>query len=204
MGSQKLSQVQREVLVGILLGDGSLQTESRGRTYRLRVCQSEEHREYLFHLYEILKDFTTSAPVRSTAIDSRNPDKTYVRWSFATTQQACFRFYGQLFYDEEGKKRVPQIIPKLLTPRSIAFWYMDDGAQKWRGKSKGVRFCTDNFSHCECQLLANLLSERYQLKTTLQKKGTSWRIHVSSYSHKLLKALIWEFLVESMHYKFPE
>ena len=200
----KLSSVQREVLVGILLGDGSLQTESQGRTYRLRVCQSEEHKEYLFHLYEIFQNFTTSAPKESTARDSRNPSKTYVRWSFATTQQACFRFYGQLFYDEEGKKRVPRFIHRLLKPRSIAFWYMDDGAEKWKGKSKGVRFCTDSFLRCECQLLATILSERYQLKTTLQKKGKNWRIYVSSHSHGLLKSLIWEFLVESMHSKFPE
>ena len=50
-----LSKQQKEILVGILLGDANLQTDNGGKTYRLRVLQSEQHKEYLFHLYEIFK-----------------------------------------------------------------------------------------------------------------------------------------------------
>ena len=32
-----LSKKQKEILVGILLGDANLQTENGGKTYRLRV-----------------------------------------------------------------------------------------------------------------------------------------------------------------------
>ncbi len=53
MTKTKLTTLQCEILVGILLGDASLQTESNGRTYRLRVLQSEEHKDYIFHLYDI-------------------------------------------------------------------------------------------------------------------------------------------------------
>lgn len=31
----KLTKIQREVLIGLLLGDGSMQTQNDGRTYRL-------------------------------------------------------------------------------------------------------------------------------------------------------------------------
>ncbi len=47
---------------------------------------------------------------------------------------------------------------------------MDDGAQKWKGKSLGVRFCTDNFLRKDVELLAHLLCKKYYLKTSLQKK----------------------------------
>jgi hypothetical protein len=40
-----LSKKQKEILVGILLGDANLQTENGGKTYRLRVLQSEQHKE---------------------------------------------------------------------------------------------------------------------------------------------------------------
>ena len=150
----RLTFIQREVLVGILLGDASLRTDTGGRRYRLQVSQSEQHKQYVFHLYDIYKNLTTSPPTRLSFSDSRNPNKTYVRWTFSTTQQACFRFYGQQFYNKNGKKKCPRLIEKMLSPRSIAYWYMDDGAQKWKGKSKGVRFCTDNFSHTECKWLA--------------------------------------------------
>ena len=100
---EKLTKLQCSVLVGILLGDASLQTESNGRTYRLRVSQSEHHKEYVFHLYEIFQNFTTSPPKQYVFTDPRNPRKHYIRWSFSTTQQACFRFYGHQFYT--GKKK---------------------------------------------------------------------------------------------------
>ena len=76
-------------------------------------------------------------------------------------------------YKEEGqlnhivykkRKRVPKSIHKWLTPRAIAYWYMDDGAQKWKGRLLGVRFCTDNFSLSEIETLAQVLREKYLLK----------------------------------------
>lgn len=200
----KLTLVQREVLVGILLGDASLRTDTGGRRYRLQVSQSEQHKQYLFHLYDIYKNLTTSPPIRLLFSDSRNPGKTYVRWTFSTTQQACFRFYGQQFYDNHGKRKCPRLIEKLLSPRSIAHWYMDDGAQKWKGKSRGVRFCTDNFSHIECQWLVAALQRKYGLKATLQKKGHGYRIYISSHSYTKLKEILFSFLIPNMVYKFPE
>ena len=199
----KLTSMQREVLVGILLGDASLRTDTEGRRYRLQVSQSEQHKQYVFHLYEIYKNLTTSPPIRLSFSDSRNPGKTYVRWTFSTTQQACFRFYGQQFYKKDGKRKCPRLIEKLLSPRSIAYWYMDDGAQKWKGRSKGVRFCTDNFSHMECKWLAAALQAKYGLQTTLQKKGDGYRICISSHSYKELREVVFPFLIPSMIYKFP-
>ena len=199
-----LPPIQREVLIGILLGDGSLQTESKGKTYRLRITQSEEHNEYLLHLYHIFKKFTTSPPIKHMYQDKRDPSKTYMSWSFATTQQGCFSFYGQQFYGPDGVKKVPKIIGELLQPRSIAYWYMDDGAQKWKGKSKGVRFCTDGFLTSDVQILADLLRKEYNLETNLESKGKNKRVYVSAKSYNLLKELIWEFFIPSMYYKFPE
>lgn len=68
---EKLSRDQHEVLIGILLGDANLQTESRGRTYRLRVSQAEQNRDYLFALYEIFKPMVSTPP----RLDSLEPTK---------------------------------------------------------------------------------------------------------------------------------
>lgn len=205
---KKLTQIQCEVLVGILLGDASLQTESNGKTYRLRVAQSEQHKEYLFHLYEVFKNLTASPPKQHLFTDPRNPGKQFVRWGFSTTQQPCFRFYGQQFYagvgeKKTGTKKVPKLIHRWLKPRSIAYWYMDDGAEKWKGRSLGVRFCTDSFVYQDVVRLAQVLQDRYPLKTSLQKKGKGWRIYVSSSSYTALGTLVLPYLVPSMLYKFP-
>lgn len=199
----KLTPVQSETLVGILLGDASLQTDNGGRTYRLRVSQSDQHKLYVFHLYEIFKNWTSSPPVRYKFIDKRSPKKIYIRWRFSTLQSATFRFYAHQFYDGH-KKKVPKLLHRWLTARAIAYWYMDDGAQKWKGKSLGVRFCTDNFTLVEVQQLARILTKRYDLKMSIQKKDHFYRLYVSSYSYDLLKQMIFPFLIETMKYKFPE
>lgn len=199
----KLTSKQSEILVGILLGDASFQTENQGKTYRLRISQSDKHKQYVFHLYEIFKNFTSSPPVRYEFTDKRSPEKKFVRWSFSTLQSASLRFYGHQFYDGH-KKKVPNLIHRWLTPRALAYWYMDDGAQKWKGKSLGVRFCTDNFILAEVQHLAKILTEQYSLKVSIQKKGDFHRLYISSYSYDLLKKLIFLFLIETMKYKFPE
>jgi hypothetical protein len=196
-----LSKKQKEILVGILLGDANLQTENGGKTYRLRVLQSEQHKAYLFHLYEIFKKFVSTPPKESTYLDKRTK-RYYKRWSFATTQQSCFRFYGQQFY-ASGVKIVPKRINKWLTPCAFTYWYMDDGAQKWIGKSLGVRLCADKFTFQEVRDLATLLHTKYGMATSTQKKGEGLRIYVKTSSYDILCTLVLPHLLPSMEYKFP-
>ena len=100
------------------------------------------------------------------------------------------------------RKKVPKLIHRWLTPRAIAYWYMDNGAQKWKGRSLGVRFCTENFTSSEIERLCKVLRETYLLKISSQKKGRK-RIYVFSDSYIPLKDLIFAFLIPSMIYKFP-
>lgn len=235
--SLKLSPLQRQVLVGTLLGDAHLRANSKKTKYQYVVLQSGHHKEYVFHLYEIFKNYTSQPPKEYTFKDKRFPGKIYTRWSFYTTFQDCFRFYAHQFYtsilhektddtlsyadikqktatsdwqiEDLGAKRckrckkVPKLIHKWLTPRAIAYWYMDDGAQKWKGKSLGVRFCTDGFTFSDTDRLLKVLRDKYLLKTSIQKKGDFSRIYVSSHSFVVLKNLIYVFLIPSMIYKFP-
>ena len=81
---------------------------------------------------------------------------------------------------------------------------MDDGAQKWKGKSLAMRFCTDNFTKSDVQLLADLLKQKFKLKASLQKQRDGWRIYISSYSYQIIKDLIFDHVKLSMRYKFPQ
>lgn len=189
--------------MGVLLGDASLQTFSNGKTYRLRVIKSGQHKDFLFHLYELFKKFTLSPPKHSLWSDPRRPGKQYERWSFSTTQHSCFRFYGQQFYRGKEKK-VPKLIHRWLKKRSIAYWYMDDGAEKWKKSLLGVCFCTDSFEKKDVSRLGLILRERYHLKTSLQKKGKGWRLYISAFSYITLRNLLLPYIVPSMLYKFPQ
>lgn len=219
-GTSKLSSTQREVLVGLMLGDGHLapSTQKHNRdnpsTYKLVILQSDKHKDYVFHLYEIFKELTKTPPKYYEFNDKRNPEKIYKRWSFATILQPCLRFYGQIFYqydkiNEKYIKVVPENICKLLTTRSLAYWYMDDGSVKWQGKSLGLRYCTDNFKLREVYFLVDCLTNKFKLNCSLQKKDKKDRIYVvaegdKQQSYYQIKNLMYQYLIPSMLYKFPK
>lgn len=46
----ELSKIQKEIIIGTLLGDSSLQTFNKDRkTYRLRFLQKLDQKEYIYH-----------------------------------------------------------------------------------------------------------------------------------------------------------
>jgi hypothetical protein len=206
-----------------MLGDGNLQTFSDGKTFRLRIVQSDEHKDYCFHLYEIFKPYVQTPPRLEQVYDKRTK-KTYLRWTFNTLTSEDFTKVGNLFYKrvvlEDGnvswQKKVPENIAELLTPIGIAYWYMDDGALKWKDNSNAVRFCTECFSShelellqkCfsshELELLQKCLQQKFQLKTTLQKKREGKVIYVPEKQYQTLANLIKKHLISSMYGKFPD
>jgi len=149
-----LTQMQTDLLVGTLLGDGNLQF--LGQNWRYRVVQKTSHLPYVFHKYECLKNYVNTPPKIQEFKDKNG--KLISRCVFNTLSNADFDIFAGLFYKKDIEKnvwvkKVPEDISKYLTPQAIAFWYMDDGALKWQGKSNAVRFCTDSFSSEELILL---------------------------------------------------
>src|SRR5262245_19450236 len=120
----RLSREQREILVGILLGDACLETGNRGRTYRVKVEQSAQHQAYVRHRYKLFRPWVLSPP-RERLSKACNGSPT-TSWAFNTVGHEAFRFYAHQFYDGL-KKQVPRLIHHWLTPRGLAYWFMDDG-----------------------------------------------------------------------------
>jgi hypothetical protein len=208
----KLNQHQKDLLIGTLLGDGNLQSNTKGRTWRYRVVHKEKDKEYLDHKYQILKPFCQSPPIYSSSevFDDRN-QRTYQRWYFNTTVHNCFRHYGNIFYTYDPKtnlmiKDVPKNIKKYLTPCAVAYWYMDDGALKWLGRSNAMRICTESFSEHGVNRLKSALSDLYNIETQLirktnQKVFVGYRLAINEKNSSPFCELIKPYLVECMRYK---
>jgi len=201
----QLTPLQKDLLIGSLLGDGNLQTNT-GKTWRYRAIHKALQQTYLQKKYEILQDFCATPPSYSNVYDPR-AGKCYDRWTFNTLYREEFQFYGNLFYKQEnGKwvKHVPDNIATFLTPTALAYWYMDDGALKWAGHSNAVRLCTDSFPGNEVEILKNALESNFQLDVSINKKGGAKRISILENSYSKLKDLILPDLLPCMYYKFPD
>lgn len=195
----KLSNLQREILIGILLGDATLETQNEGRTFRLKCEQSLSHKEYLGHLYDVFRNFVLSPPrIRRIKIRDRN----YKNLAFSTLSHPVFRFYAHQFYCG-GRKVAPKQIKRWLTPRNIAYWYMDDGSLKSR-ESKGVILNTQGFSNKDVDCLCNALKEKFALQASPRRQKEGLQIYVSGRNFEMIRDLIKPYIHDSMIYKFPD
>ena len=190
----KLNDMQREVLVGVLLGDAHLETQNSGRTYRVKFEYGAEHAEYANHLYELFKEWILTPP-------QLKHDATHNNIWFQTVSHSAFRFYAHQFYDEK-RKCVPKLIHRYLTERAIAYWYMDDGSIKSR-ESKGVLFNTQGFVQNDVQRLIDVLRTKFALEANERKQKDGIQIYVSGKSYERFREIVDEFVLPSMRYKIP-
>jgi len=52
----KLSKIQWEAAVGLMLGDSSLQTQNNGKTYRMKFEWSNKNKAYLDHVFNLFDE----------------------------------------------------------------------------------------------------------------------------------------------------
>lgn len=204
----KLSLLQKQVLFGVVLGDAHLETQNNGKTYRVKFEQSIKHKAYIEHLYSIFKDYVKTSPQLKTVKYKKayfgvsKSGKETKNILFATYYSSTFSFFGKQFY-KNNKKVVPKLIHRWLTPRALAYWYMDDGSMK-STQSKGVLLNTQSYLHAEVQLLCDVLTEKFNLKCWPRKqKNNQHQIYISGKSYETLRDCIYGFITPDMVYKFP-
>lgn len=196
----KLNAEQKEILVGILLGDATLQSQNRGRTYRLQIEHSIKQRAYLENLYHIFKDWVLTPP--SLKKVQRFGGKSYTTLVFSTLSTGSLRFYAHQFY-RHSHKVVPRLIERWLTPKALAYWFMDDGSIKSK-ESKGVILNTQGYLKEDVVKLVEVLKKRFDLQAKRRKQKEGYQIYISGKSYELLRNLILPFILPAMRYKFPE
>lgn len=189
----RLSRRQREVLIGLLLGDGHLETQNNGRTYRLKVEQSVKKRAYVRWLYKLFQEFTLQEPREVKNATKHN-------LCFSTVSHGAFRFYAHLFYGKDSKKSISKQICKFLTDEGLAVWFMDDGSIKSKG-CLGRILNTQGFQKEESILLIGALKEKFGIESRLRFQKDGYQIYILAESYKMLIERIGKYVIPSMRYK---
>ena len=156
-----LSGFQREILIGLILGDGHLETQNNGRTFRLKVEHSITQKDYTDWLYEQFKDFCESG-----VYTKEKNNKIYV--GFRTVSTGLLRFYAKQFYGN-GIKMVPDKFDKFLSKTSLAIWYLDDGSRKSLNHNT-YNIHSLGYTMEDLKKLQHALEKNFSIKTTLHKK----------------------------------
>lgn len=192
----KLNDSQKRLLVGLLLGDGHLET-ANGRTYRLRVEHSERQKEYLVWLFNQFREWMTAVePKRKVRADGR------VSYEMVTCYHGAFRFYAQQFYVGK-KKRIPLLFNRLVSDESLAIWFMDDGSRK-SSKHKTFIIHTLGYNFADLERVCSGLNKVFGLEVTIHKqRNKTWRLYIPSKSAELFSSLVFKLMkkIPSMLYK---
>jgi hypothetical protein len=193
-----LSAEKKDILVGLLLGDGFSQKPKGCVNTIFRFEQGLVHKDYLVHLYEIFKDYCSILPTIRNLKPQKGTGKIYSSIYFYTYLLPCFNPLYELFYPN-GKKIVPLNIAELLTPLGLCYWIADDGS--WDKNKKFVVLCTDSFTLLEVELLIESLNSKWNLKCYKCKQGNGYRIIIPSYSVPILQELLAQNMPTMMKYK---
>jgi hypothetical protein len=191
-----LSDELRQILVGLLLGDLCGQKQKTYVNARLFFAQGLVHEDYLLHLYELFKTYSSQAPKITHSSPDKRTGKVYSHIRFFTYSLPCFNELFDLFY-LTGKKVVPTNIAELLTPLGLAYWICDDGC--WDRNT--VRLATDGFTLEEVNLLVKVLNDKFGLKCGVIKSGNNHTIRISSKSAPHLQTLLTPIMPPMMLYK---
>ena len=190
-----MNEKQRSIMVGTLLGDGHLETQNQGRTYRLKIEHTIKQKEYTDFLYQNFKSWANELPKEKNKVVR---GKTYTNYYFQTRSVGEFRFYGQIFYDKNGKKRIPDFIAKLLTPLALAIWFMDDGSYKSK-QHKALILNTQCFNKRDLRLLIEAFEECFNIEAKLRSQKEGYQLIIPRPERFI--ELILPYLRKEFYYK---
>jgi hypothetical protein len=191
----KLSEFQREVIVGAILGDGHMETNN-GITYRLKIEHSIKQKEYTNWLYECLKDWVLQEPREKK---KEVFGKIFTNVWFNTMSHVALRYYGNIFYKDKVKT-IPINIKKLLTPVSLAVWFMDDGSFKSKFH-KTLLLNTQSFPKNKLEFLQEAIRQKFLINSYLRKQKEGLQIEFRGQDAINFAKIIEPYLIDSMKYK---
>lgn len=192
----KLTRQQRSLVVGMLLGDGHLETQNRGRTYRLKVEHSINQKEYVLWLYEQFKNLVRTPPKKEKKLLH---GKRYVGYFFSTYSLGTFRFYAKQFYAGQ-KKIIPKLIKKLIDPLALAIWFMDDGSYK-SDHHKTYIIHASGYSKKDLELISKVLRKKFGIEVQIHKQYNRHRLYIASNSAARFRQLIEPYVIPFLKYK---
>lgn len=190
VASIELTQEQLEVLYGSLLGDMCI-TKSKNLC---RVCINHggDQEAYFDHKCAIFDGLL--GKISKTPRYDKRTNKYYNKFTVRLLSHSTYnKLYDQLYIN--GVKTLTREWLDKVTPRGLAFWFMDDGC------NSGT-LATNCFTLDECETIQRWLKEVYNVDTTLQKApNEQYVVYIKSSSRRTFYNIVIPYIIPSMLYK---
>ena len=181
-----LSEAQRSVIIGSLLGDGAMRCKTNAL---IEFNHSIAQKDYVDWKYQQLVGLVGTPP------RSRQGNGGRIAYRFVSLSRPELTPYFKAFYSS-GRKSVPDL---RLTPLALAVWFMDDGCKSYRA----VYLNTQQFDIGSQQRLIAMLKEQWGLDATLNRDKSYYRIRIAAGSVPRFRQIIEPYLLPQLAYKLP-
>jgi len=188
----RFTDIQEQLLLGSLLGDGHL--ERHHGVFRFKEDHGQKQEEYSRYKHSILKNFINSEDVKKTNYFCKRDKKFRISVSFKTKATRIFEEYYNLFYNP--LKYVNPHTLERINARGLAFWFMDDGTSY---NSNGFELCTESFNKADLKLIQNYFKNKLGINTYLNKDG---RVIITKENALIFQNLIKPYVLPIFYYKF--
>jgi hypothetical protein len=199
-----LSEQTKEIILGSLLGDGSLRIHEPYRNARFSFRHSVGQRLYFDWKKNQLNEISSQNCVWLQKADEKSySSRPKIRYQSLATESLTELF---VLTHKRGKLEIRRKWLNMLTPLSLAVWWMDDGSIISNGR-KGV-ICTDGFSDESVKILAKYLQKVWDIKVNIAsvkkprdgKKEKYFRLWLRSTEElkKFLRIILPHIQVEEM------
>jgi hypothetical protein len=203
--SVEFTKTQKSVILGSILGDGSLIKQKSSKNARLQMGHCTKQLHYLNWKVDLLNPFCKSKPVLAEKPGDKIicGKKSYSSGYYIANTIAhpdMTKYYNKYYFG--GNKRVHVSVIDEIDELALAIWLADDGSFTFRKDCKySLRgsIATCSFYRDETELLLLALSRFYGGHAGIGKDGG---IYMSGTYHlnKLLD-IVTNILPKSIHYK---
>jgi len=184
-----LNPLQEQVLIGKMLGDGNFSNKA------IRWGHSSAQSAYSDWTAQCLG--MLAHPTVQSGVSGYGSDMVVRR----TVSSDLVEQLGRRFVPNQNK-----IVPRdiVLTPISLAFWYMDDGSlSHTKGQEDRASFAVCGFDRTSVDRLAVALA-RLGVESTVTGEDGRLRLQVGARSAELMFSLIAPYIHPTLQYKLPE
>ena len=191
-----LTKRQREILIGLILGDGNLaKPSSSNANSRLKVVHGYKQ---LFYNNWLKKEFESL----NSRLDIYKPSKnTYGKTNMNRMSTHVCEVFTLFYYQSyTPKKSISKNWLQEISPLSLAIWYQDDGYRNMLN--------TQSFTKADLTILKEVLKEKFNLNCNIVEYHKNNKIYyVLNFLGKELdkfNKIIKPLILPEFHYKLYE
>lgn len=210
----KLTEKDKSILIGLLLGDGYI--DEKGRIY---VEHGEKQKDYCVYKAKLLhsvcggKDIKVHEYIRKRSIlkDKKQfKEDTFITYKFRKQSQS-FILIRNLLYNEDKKKYISEKILQYITPEVIALWWMDDGCltKKYTYLNGEKKHCGYTLKLCtylskeQNEIIQKFFKDSYQVEWNVvkadgAKDDTQWMLRCGTIEGRKFLNIIREYIIKNV------